>query len=110
MNLLEISGYWSPLVFVAAILVATIITYIISKLGEGDYSKGKTAEPFLSGNPEFSKEDSHVSGENLYWGLKQSLKGYYRWMERIHTGIVNDYTIWYLATLAVLFLIFIGVL
>lgn len=110
MNLIEISGYWSPLIFLAAILVVTIITVLIYRLGENDYSEGKTAEPFLSGNPEFSKKESHVAGENLYWGLKQSMAGYYRWMKRIHTGLVNDYTIWYLATLAILLLIYVGVL
>ncbi len=107
---LEISGYYSPLIFLAAAIITAIITYLIWRTGSEDVTGDKTGEPFLSGNPEFSKTESHVSGDNLYWGLKQALGGYYRWMKKIHTGIINDYTIWYLATVALLLLLFIGVL
>lgn len=37
---------------------------------------------------------SHVAGGDLFWGFKHNWKGYFHFMERAHSGIVNDYALW----------------
>ncbi|RZN61151.1 hypothetical protein [Methanonatronarchaeum sp. AMET6-2] len=103
------AGYWDPLVFLAAGLIISIIAYLIYRAGAGNYTSEMAGKPYLSGNPEISKEDSHVSGDNLYWGFVEGLREFYIVMKKMHTGIMNDYMIWYLGALAFLMLIFIGV-
>ncbi|OUJ18561.1 putative membrane protein [Methanonatronarchaeum thermophilum] len=103
------AGYWDPIVFLIAGLIISIIVLLIYRAGAGNYTSEMAGKPYLSGNPEISKEDSHVSGENLYWGFVEGLKEFYHVMEKMHTGIINDYILWYVGALATLLLIFIGV-
>jgi hypothetical protein len=46
-----------------------------------------------------------VKSENIYWGFFESLKELYSVMMKPHTGIVNDYLLWFVAILAITILI-----
>jgi len=102
-------GYWNPIVFIIAFGIVDVITLIIYRAGEGDYTSELGGKPFLSGNPEISKENSHIAGGNLYWGLVEGLDEFYTVMKKMHTGIINDYIIWYLVVLVIVLFIFMGV-
>lgn len=102
------SGFWNPLVWVTAVIIAFLVVYIIRGFGRKDYKKdtGQT-QAFLSGNPEYEKQQMHIKGSNVYWGFTESFKWVYKALDKIHNGNVSDYVLWFVIIMGVLFL-FIG--
>ncbi|MDD5778961.1 MAG: hydrogenase [Candidatus Thermoplasmatota archaeon] len=100
-------GFWSPILWIIAFLVAFLIAYIIWGLGERKHGAGEQGKPFLSGTREPAKEAVHIRAGNIYWGFTETLHGYYDAMKKIHTGIVNDYVLWFLGMAALFFVILI---
>jgi len=107
MTLNTYGGYWSPIVWVIAFVVAFLIVYILWGMGERKHKKGEQTKPFISGTEEPSKQEVHVRGGNVYWGFTEVLKGYYNLMKKMHTGIINDYVLWFIGIGAILFLVII---
>jgi hypothetical protein len=103
-------GMWAPVVWLVAFVAAVVIVYLLWKTGESSYKKGTELErPYLSGNVEPEKGAVHIRASNLYWGFLQALKGYYDVLVPIHTGVLTDYMIWFVAVTA-LVLVIVGVL
>jgi hypothetical protein len=103
-------GIWTPFAWMVAFIAALIIVYLIWKTGESSYRKGTELErPYLSGNVEPDKGAVHIRASNLYWGFLQALKGYYDVIVPVHTGVLTDYMIWFVAVTALL-LVIVGVL
>lgn len=91
-------GSWSPLVFLVFSIVVVLFVYIIRSLGESGYRKEKEKEVvFFSGN---LPPADRITG--IYWGFFEALRRYYKWMEKIHNGIVNDYVYWFVLTVTVI--------
>lgn len=105
MTLDSYGGYWSPIVWLIAFIVAFLIAYILWGLGEKKHKKGEQAKPFISGVEEPSKGEVHVRGGNVYWGFTEALKGYYNLMKKMHTGVLNDYVLWFIGIAAILFIV-----
>ena len=103
-------GIWAPVAWLVAFVAAVVIVYLLWKTGESSYKKGTELErPYLSGNAEPEKGAVHIRASNLYWGFLQALKGYYDAIVPIHTGVLTDYMIWFVAVTALL-LVIVGVL
>ncbi len=84
-----VSGVWSPLALLAAAAIIIIVVYLIRSTGTKKYKKGtEQTVPFFSGGV---APEKNIHPGNLYWGFFEAMKKYYRWMVRLHTGIVNDY-------------------
>ena len=100
------SGFWNPIIWNLAFAIAFLIVYILRGRGKKDF-KEKTAQAkiFLSGNPEYEKEKMHVKGDNIYWGFMESLRWVYSLLEKFHTGNVNDYVLWFVVIMGIMFLI-----
>jgi hypothetical protein len=83
------AGFWSPLVWLAAFLIVLAIVLLIRSTGRKKFRHGtdQTAA-FFSGN---EAPKTHVKAGNIYWGFFVTTGRYYRWLRRMHTGIVNDY-------------------
>lgn len=100
------SGFWNPLIWITAIVVVFLIVYILRGYGKKEYKeKTEQTKAFLSGNPEYEKEQMHIKGSNVYWGFTESLKWIYKILEKIHTGNVSDYILWFVIIMGVLFLL-----
>lgn len=100
------SGVWNPIVWIVAVVVIFLIIYIIRGFGKKEYKKGtEQTKVFLSGNPEYEKEQMHVKGSNVYWGFTEALKGVYNIFEKIHTGNISDYILWFVIILGILFIV-----
>ena len=109
-NLETGSGFWNPLVWCLAIVIALLLIYIIRGFGKKEYKKGtEQTKAFLSGNPEYSKNEMHVKGKNLYWGFIKTLNSVYNVLEDMHNGNASDYVLWFVIILGVLFIV-IGVI
>ena len=100
------SGHWNPIIWIVMVLVIGIFIIWIRNNGQDKYKKGTNqTKPFLSGNPEVSKEDSHVGASHIYWGFTEALKSYYQPLIKLHTGNINDYSGWIILVMAVIFII-----
>lgn len=100
------SGFWHPIIWIIAIVIAFLIIYILRGFGKKEY-KEKTGQTqaFLSGNPEYEKEQMHIKGSNVYWGFTEALKWVYGVLRKMHTGNVSDYVLWFVIVMAILFII-----
>jgi len=43
---------------------------------------------------------SQVGGGDLFWGFKHNWRGYFKVMQELHSGVVNDYALWAVVALA----------
>ncbi|MBE3127459.1 MAG: hydrogenase [Candidatus Atribacteria bacterium] len=103
------SGFWSAIIWILLVLVIGGMVIYLRNKGEDSYKKNTEQDkPFISGNPEESKESSHLSASHIYWGFTEALKGYYDPLVKMHTGHINDYSGW-IIVLTVIILIVIGV-
>ena len=46
-------------------------------------------------------EEVKVGANDLFWGMKYQLRGYFNSIEKAHNGSVNDYSLWIVATLVI---------
>ena len=100
------NGLWNPLVWGIAIIIAFLIIYILRGFGQKGYKeKTEQTKVFLSGNPEPEKEKMHIGASNMYWGFTESLKWLYKALDKMHTGNVSDYVLWFVVIMGVLFII-----
>lgn len=98
------SGYefWNPVIWLIAFVAVMVIVYFFRRQGQEKYKKGEAqAQIFLCGEEVPEAEQRQVRGGNAYWGFFETLKEYYSGIIRPHTGIVNDYVIWFIAVMAV---------
>ena len=102
------SGFWNPIIWVVTILVAFLIAVILRGFGNKEYKKktGQT-QAFLSGNTEYEKEQMNMKDNNIYWSFTESLKWVFDSLNKMHTGNVSDYSLWFVIVIAVLFTVLI---
>lgn len=106
LNTLETgSGFWNPLVWLVVIIVVFLIIHILRGFGNKNYKiNTEQTKPFLSGNPEYEKEKMHIKGSNIYWGFTESLKWIFDLLNKMHTGNVSDYVLWFIIVISIIFL------
>ena len=100
------SGFWNPIIWIVVIIIAFLIALILRGFGKAEY-KEKTGQTqsFLSGNPEYEKEQMHIKSSNIYWGFTESLKVVLNALEKIHTGNISDYVLSFVIIIAILFIV-----
>ena len=108
------AGCWQPISWLLLLLSVTCAVGLAAVLGSPD-KKGKVErapvqttiseaeldpkyESFFSG--ELSVY-SQVGGSDLFWGFKHNWKKYFSFMHDWHSGVVNDYTLYGTAAIAV---------
>jgi len=104
------SGFWNPLVWIFTIAIVLLLMYILRGFGNKGYKEGtEQTKSFLSGNEEYEKEKMHVKASNVYWGFLETFRWLYKRFDKMHTGNVSDYVLWFVVIMGILFLI-IGVI
>ncbi|MBQ6698464.1 MAG: hypothetical protein IJN09_05420 [Oscillospiraceae bacterium] len=92
---------WNPvlwLVLFAIVLIAVCIVILTGDKTRGrvlakteeDSEDGKYAT-FFGGE---QSAHSHVAGSDLFWGFKHDFKGYFKFIQGMHSGVVNDYALY----------------
>lgn len=100
------SGFWNPLAWGLVAIIVFLIIYILRGYGKKDYKKDtEQTKVFLSGNPEYDKEKMHVKASNVYWGFLESLKWLYNVLDKMHTGNIGDYILWFVIIMGIFFII-----
>ena len=91
---------WDPINWLILFVMVLAAVCIFMLLGDEDRGKtlavkeeeivdGKYAT-FFGGE---KSEHSHVAGSDLFWGFKKNWRGYFSFMQGIHSGNVNDYSL-----------------
>jgi len=94
-------GSWSPLIWSSAFFFLLLAALWFRKLGKETYKEGTDqTEPFLSGQEPPRVEQLHVASSNAYWGLTEALRNYLGPLEKLHSGVLNDYFGWLVVSLA----------
>lgn len=101
-------GVWEPiswlLILCIALLAITIVA-VASKYDNVSQRSGEAVETkyelFYGGE---AQEFSQVGGGDLFWGFKHNWRGYFDFMYRLHSGVVNDYALWAVVDLALVML------
>ena len=94
-------GAWSPLSWLILFVIVLLAVFLISLTGRSN--RTVTCEDdskhavFFGGE---AAEYSHISGGDLFWGFKHSMRRYLGFMSRAHTGVTNDYVLWGVTALA----------
>ncbi|WP_195987267.1 proton-conducting transporter membrane subunit [Clostridium sp. D53t1_180928_C8] len=55
-------------------------------------------------------ENVKIGANDLFWGMKYQLKGYFNKIQKAHSGSVNDYSLWIIVTLVIVCVITIIIL
>ena len=89
-------SFWNPLVWLVLFVVIFAAAGFAILGSRGD--RGQILESGIGNDPKyatfFSGEEemfSQVGGSDLFWGFKHDWKGYYRVLQGLHSGSVNDY-------------------
>lgn len=103
MSILE-SGlnFWNPIIWIIAFIIVMALAYLFRSRGQKKYKKGTAqTQIFLSGEEPPEAEQRHIKAHNIYWGFFETLRGYYDKTIRAHTGIINDYILWFVTLIAI---------
>lgn len=103
-----LAGYWKPEAWLALFFVI-LIGFIFAASLNLRSNKINISEPVNYNDDRYSsftggekEEFNQIGGHDLFWGFKHELKGYFGFMQNMHSGVVNDYALWVVATLAFL--------
>lgn len=97
------SGYafWNPIIWIIVFIVVGIMVYFFRRRGQKEYKKDTDqTRIFLCGEEVPEAGERHIRVGNIYWGFFETLKEYYNQVLRVHTGIINDYILWFVAATA----------
>jgi len=99
-------SFWNPITWLVLFVVVFVAVFIV--IVTGKKSRGQVLEVAEPVDPKyatfFSGEESlysHVQGSDLFWGFKKDWKKYFGFMDNLHSGIVNDYSLWVVVALAI---------
>ena len=106
-----LAGSWSPIVWLLLLVCVTLAVCIVSIMGSSKKGTASAQSEAVSDealDPKyesfFSGEDasfSQVGGSDLFWGFKHNWRKYFSFMHNWHSGVVNDYTLYGTAAIAV---------
>ena len=104
-------SYWDPILWLILFVVMTAAVCLVVLTGRrtrGQVLVNKTNvvdgkyATFFGGE---KSEHSHVAGSDLFWGFKKNWGGYFRFMQKMHSGDVNDYSIYAVVGSAVIIIV-----
>ncbi len=99
------SGYlslWDPMLWLLLFVIGFIAISLVIVLGDRERGRVEADEAPAEDIPDgkyatfFGGEKaqhSHLGGSDLFWGFKKNWKGYFKVMDGLHSGSVNDYAL-----------------
>ena len=97
-------GCWSPISWLCILMIALLAICIVALSSKYDRVSEQKSE-VLEGKYDlfFGGEQSvysQVGGDDLFWGFKHNWRHYFSFMHELHSGVVNDYSLWAVVALA----------
>ncbi len=97
-------GVWQPVSWLLILVITLLAITIVAIGGQYDRVSESVSAPMDSKYDLFFGGEesvySQVGGEDLFWGFKHNWRGYFSFMHKLHSGIVNDYSLWAVVALA----------
>ncbi len=110
-GLLTYIGSWDPINWLLLLVGVTLAVCLVSVIGNAGKGKASAQSELAEGEELDPKYDSFFSGEkasfsqvggsDLFWGFKHNWRKYFSFMHDWHSGVVNDYTLYGVAAIAV---------
>ena len=98
------SGIWSPISWLCLLMIALLAICVVALSGKYDKVSVRSSKEvekkyqlFYGGE---TQSFSQVGGGDLFWGFKHNWRHYFSFMHDLHSGIVNDYSLWAVVALA----------
>ena len=101
----DIGVYWYPAVMLIILVILMLVFYLWGRIYfRRDYNSGTDqVKPFNSGN--LDEIDYSLQSSNLYWGFRKSMDVYFKKMNAMHNGDLNEYIQWFILFAGVCFLL-----
>ncbi len=100
----KLVGVWNPTNWLLLLMISLLAISIVAIAGKYDaVRENKSAKVASKYSLFYGGEDtefSQVGGGDLFWGFKQNWRHYFSFMHDLHSGIVNDYSLWAVIALA----------
>lgn len=98
-------GLWDPISWLLLLCIALLAVTVVAVAGKYDKvsSLAQNAEIDAKHELFFGGEKSvysQVGGEDMFWGFKHNWRHYFSFMHDLHSGVVNDYSLWAVVALA----------
>ena len=98
------AGVWNPVSWLLVLCIALLAITIVAVAGKYD-NVSRCRAPAVENKYQLfyggeEQEFSQLGGEDLFWGFKHNWRGYFKFMHRLHSGVVNDYALWAVVDLA----------
>ena len=101
---METVGVWNPVNWLMLLMIALLAICIVAIASKYDAVRENKAEKVADKYALFyggeETEFSQVGGGDLFWGFKHNWRHYFSFMHDLHSGIVNDYSLWAVVALA----------
>ena len=101
---IETVGVWNPVNWLMLLMIALLAICIVAIASKYDAVRENKSEKVEAKYSLFyGGEDtvfSQVGGGDLFWGFKYNWRHYFSFMHDLHSGIVNDYSLWAVIALA----------
>ena len=101
---IETVGVWNPVNWLMLLMIALLAICIVAIASKYDAVRENKSEKVEAKYSLFyGGEDtvfSQVGGGDLFWGFKHNWRHYFSFMHDLHSGIVNDYSLWAVIALA----------
>jgi hypothetical protein len=100
------SGFWNPLTLILVFIITYLIIYIISGINKKEgIKKKRMIRSIPVADEEYEQERKHMKDCNLYWDFVESVSGFLVNLNKIHSGGIKDYLMWFLMLTGVLFIL-----
>ena len=100
---LPLIGAWNPISWLVLFVVVICAVFLVSLTGRPNRrtsaGEGSKYAVFFGGE---EAQYSHISGGDLFWGFKHTMRRYLGFISGAHTGVTNDYVLWGVTALAVI--------
>ena len=100
-------SFWNPMVWL--VLFVIIFAAAAAVILRSENERGKVLDGPETYDPKYAtffsgeqQEFSQVGGSDLFWGFRTDTKGYYRVLQGLHSGNVNDYAMYTVIAAAII--------
>ena len=87
---------WDPIVVTTAILLGSLVAYIILIIGHKITKPRLTPEKLktYACGEELKPEETHMDSEQFFSPIRRIFRPFYRYIQPAHTGVLSTYLLW----------------
>jgi hypothetical protein len=100
---------WDPIVATAAILLGSLVAYIILMIGHKITKPRLTTEKLktYACGEEAKPGEAHMDSEQFFSPIRRIFRPFYRYIQPAHTGVLSTYLLWVIVGFIIIVIIII---